>query len=153
MATSFTANVNGNLINDPTCKQFDNGTAIWNFTLALNAKDKDSKEDASIWLKFSYKASSEDEFMKSLKKKSCVMVTAKLPYLLNQYSASYSHEKGKHDMNLSFEAFGVTYGTFDSKKSEEGKSGSDKFDSKKKDDGLVPANNGFSIPEVARPSF
>lgn len=151
MATSFTANVQGNLVNDPTCKQFDNGRAVWNFTLALNAKDKDSKEDASIWIKFSYKAPSDDEFMNSLKKKSCVMVTAKLPYMLNQYSASYTHEKGKHDMNLALEAFGVTRGTFDTKKPEG--EGSSESTPVVKQDNYIPTERkeGFSIP--TRPPF
>lgn len=161
MATSFTANVNGNLVNDPTCKEFENGGAVWNFTLALNAKDKDSKEDASIWIKFSYKASSDDEFMKSLKKKSCVMVSAKLPYMLNQYSASYTHEKGKHDMNLSLEAFGITRGTFDSKapksEGEETSESDDFYPAATKRDPLVPSDTkdeGFSIPVTKRgPSF
>ena len=147
MATFASFTLNGNLTNDPVCKEFDNGGAVWNFTLALNAKDKESKEDATIWVKFSYKVSSSDEFMLGLKKKSCVMVVAKFPYVLNQYSASYTHEKGKHDMNLALEVVGITRGTFDSKKSEG-------EESVPVSDNLVPADKGdFKIPGEGRPKF
>lgn len=151
MATFASITINGNLINDPTCKEFSNGSSLWNFTLAMNAKDKDSKSDATIWLKVSYNAPADDKFMSGLKKGSCVMVSGKLPYSLNQYSASYSTNEGKYSLNLAIDAYGVTRGFFDSKKAEE-----QKDTSTQKEDNLVPPDKeGFKIPKETpeRPRF
>ena len=150
MATFCSIIFNGNLIGDPTCKEFSNGGAVWNFTLAQNAKDKETKSDATIWYKISYNAPADDKFMTTLKKGSCVMVSGKPPYTLNQYSASYSSNEGKYSMNLAIDAYGVTRGTFDSKKPEGGKESPESF----KEDNLVPKGE-FSIPsdKPSRPSF
>lgn len=77
------------------------------------------------------------------------MVAGKMPYTLNQYSASYSNE-GKCSLNLAIDAYGVTRGTFDSKKPEGGKESPESF----KEDNLVPKGE-FSIPsdKPSRPSF
>jgi single-stranded DNA-binding protein len=123
----------------------------------MNAKDKDSKSDATIWLKVNYNAPADDKFMTSLKKGSCVMVSGKLPYTLNQYSASYSSNEGKYSMNLAIDAYGVTRGTFDSKASKaEGEDKADDF-YPAKEDNLVPSDN-FTIPSSSeskpkRPTF
>jgi len=149
MATFCVITLNGNLINDPTVHHFPDGGAIWKFTLAQNAKDKETKSDATIWYKVSYNVSADDKFMATLKKGSCVMVAGKMPYTLNQYSASYSNE-GKCSLNLAIDAYGVTRGTFDSKKPEGGKESPESF----KEDNLVPKGE-FSIPsdKPSRPSF
>jgi single-stranded DNA-binding protein len=148
MATFASITINGNLINDPTCKEFSNGSSLWNFTFAMNAKDKESKSDATIWLKVNYNAPADDKFMLGLKKGSCVMVSGKLPYSLNQYSASYSANEGKYSMNLAIDAYGVTRGFFDSKKTDEQK--------ETKEDNLVPPDKwDFKIPKEIpeRPKF
>ena len=76
------------------------------------------------------------------------MVSATLPYALDEYSASYSEEKKA--MNLSLQAFGVTRGVFDSKKTE----GQKEASSYQKEDNLVPADKGdFKIPGEGRPKF
>lgn len=156
MATFCSITINGNLISDPTCKEFSNGGAVWNFTLAMDGKDKDSKSDATVWLKVSYNAPADDKFMTTLKKGSCVMVSGKIPYRLNQYSASYSTNEGKYSMNLAIDAYGVGRGTFDTRQAPNSKPEGESSESDdffpKVEDNLVPTERkeSFEIPVTAR---
>lgn len=143
--TDLVININGSLVADPKMTPMKNGEAAWKFAMALNHKD-----NATTWVNIVWYASPENKIMTEAKKGTTLRVAAKLPWLLNEYTFGFNQEKNSG--NISLQAFGVERGVFDSKKSE-GDSEADKFDSKKKDDGLVPANNGFSIPEVARPPF
>lgn len=148
MATFASINFNGNITSEPTGKALANGSHVWNFSMAVNAVDKASKEKATIWVKFSFYAPADHEVMSKAEKGTCLMVSATLPYALDEYSASYSGEK--KSMNLSLQAFGVTRGIFDSKKAE----GQKETSSSQKEDNLVPADKGdFKIPGEGRPKF
>lgn len=143
--TDLVININGSLVADPKMTTMKNGEAAWKFAMALNHKD-----NATTWVNIVWYASPENKIMTEAKKGTTLRVAAKLPWQLNEYTFGFNSEKNSG--NISLQAFGVERGVFDKKSEGEGEL--NKSDYKKKDDGLVPANNGFSIPEVvARPPF
>lgn len=117
MATFTGITINGNLVSDPIGRAIGDTNHVWNFTFVKNGLDKGSKEKAALWIKVSYFAPADDEFMSKLKKGDCIVVSADFPYMFDEYTASYGRDKkGNYSFNLSLQAYGVGRGTYDTRK-------------------------------------
>jgi len=162
MATFSSITLNGNVATEPVGRAIGDDNHVWNFTMVKNALDKKTKNKASIWYKVSYFASADDQFMSKLKKGDCVVVSGDLPYMLDEYTASYAQDKkGNYSANIAVTAYGVGRGTFDTRQApkpegeESSDSADDFFPAVTKQDPLVPKDTTeFEIPVVSRgPSF
>lgn len=131
-STSYTATITGSLIADPKKSVIDtkNGKkTIWNFAMAKDAKDggrkseeKDKDSKATYWINFTFRGDS--EILDKVKKGSVLTVTATKPYLMDEYSYSpysFNSEKGYASASEKLDAFGVTYGSYVTKKEGEAK--------------------------------
>ena len=162
MATFSSITLNGNVATEPTGKAIGDDNYVWNFVLVKNALDKKTKNKASVWFKVAFYAPEDHPFMSKLKKGDCVVVSGDLPYVVDEYTASYGQDKkGNYSLNLGITANGVGRGTFDTRQApkpegEESSQSDDFFPAvQTPQDNLVPKENQeFSIPVTNRgPSF
>jgi single-stranded DNA-binding protein len=136
MATKNVQITNGNLTADPVLKTLEDGTTIWEFTMAENHAD-----DASLWFNFNFYGKADHPVLKKAKKGTSLQVFSKFAYKLNEYTLSYNAEKKR--WSVKYQAIEVDWGTFDSPKekdSEKSKSKDKDTDFFTEDDGLVPTS-------------
>ena len=112
MATKRIHITNGNLTADPVLKTLEDGSTIWEFTMAENHAD-----NASVWFNFSYFAKADHPILKKAKKGASLQVFSKIPYRLNAYT--FSHKPEKNTFSMKDQVIEVDWGTFDSPKDKE----------------------------------
>jgi len=100
---------NGNLTGDPTVKILDDGTAVWNFTMAENHAD-----ESSLWTNFSFFADRNHPVLKKAKKGATLQVFGKFAFKLDEYT--FSHKPEKKSFSIKLQVTGVDWGTFDTPK-------------------------------------
>ena len=149
MATKRIHITNGNLTADPVLKTLEDGSTIWEFTMAENHAD-----NASVWFNFSYFAKADHPILKKAKKGASLQVFSKIPYRLNAYT--FSHKPEKNTFSMKDQVIEVDWGTFDSPKDKEvSKSTEEKEDTSEsffpKEDNLIPTSTKMKELEEELP--
>jgi len=150
-STSYVTTVTGALIGNPkkTIIEGKKGkTTIWNLAMAKDAKDGGRKGEekgdakATYWFNITYRG--DNEILENAKKGTVLTLTCTKPYLMDEYSYSlysFNSEKGYASASEKLDAFGVTYGSYVTKKEGDNQSVEKKEDPDAfftEDDGLVP---------------
>jgi len=151
-STSYVTTVTGALIGNPkkTVVEGKKGKiTIWNLAMAKDAKDGGRKGEekgdakATYWFNITYRG--DNEILENAKKGTVLTLTCTKPYLMDEYTYSpysFNSEKGYASASEKLDAFGITYGSYvtkkegDSKPVEEKEEDADAFFTE--DDGLVP---------------